>query len=367
MKKKEEHKKNVLMNLLLVSASVIVALLIIEIYLRVNWTNYWTSAKRAVILREQVPGDNRKYIRDKRIIKEGGYTIVQTDEDGFLLPNFIKKEGGRLITIAFLGGSTTECFWVKDTLRFPYLSGKMIADSFNISTRILNSAAAGNNSHHSLNILLNKIINYNPDIVIMMHATNDAGILMGTGDYKSAMIEKRKASLVDLLSNNVYSVGFLRHVRAQYIINKQRTEIAMEGIQNITLRDKASLYWDENKLNKALEQFSIRLQIFVDIARDIRATPVLMTMPSYKKLDYELTDEGKRTFLGGLKYLEPFNAKIREVANFKKCKLVDLEKEMERDERYFYDYVHYSDEGSKRIAQIIFKNLKDILTDKLKR
>jgi hypothetical protein len=57
------------------------------------------------------------------------------------LPNFIRKEGEEVIILAFLGGSTTECLWVKDELRFPYLIGKNIADTFNISTRILNAGS----------------------------------------------------------------------------------------------------------------------------------------------------------------------------------------------------------------------------------
>lgn len=364
----KKNKKNYLINIGLLLASILLSFFIFEIYLRLTWSNYWERSNRCIVLREQVPCDNRKYLRDKRIIKEGGYVTIQTDEDGFLLPNFEKKGKDQAITIAFLGGSTTECFWVKDTSRFPYLAGKMITDEFNISTRILNSGVAGNNTHHSLNILLNKIINYRPNIVIMMHATNDAGVLMSRlGNYKSAMIKEVKPSIFDLLTRKFYVLGFLRHIRAQYLLQKENTEIALKGIESVILRDKSFEAWDKDSLDKALEQFSIRLQIFVDIVKDINATPVLLTMPSCKKIDYELTDGGKRTFLGGLKYLEPFNVKIREVANLKKCKLIDLEKELEKEEKYFYDYIHFSDEGSERIAEIIFEHLKEIVSYELKK
>lgn len=354
--------KNLLKNLALLFVSIFLAIFIFEIYLRLTGTNYCKGYYRHIILREQTPNDNRKYLRDRMILKEGGYVTIQTDEDGFLLPDFIKRDGDRVVTIAFLGGSSTECFWVRDTLRFPYLVGEKAATTFNTSIRILNSGGAGNNTHHCLNVLLNKIINYKPNIVIMMEAVNDAAFLMSTGNYKAAMIKEVDYSIADLLSRKIYFIGFLRHLRAQYLVNRQRREIAFRQIGEKNKKSYDVDIKDIDKLNKSLEQFSTRLKIFVDVVRDMNAIPVLMTQPYYKRIDYELNKEGKRTFLAGIDYMDEFNNEIRKVANVKKCVLIDLEKELGKDEIYFYDWLHYSEEGSKRVAEIIFKHLKDIVS-----
>lgn len=356
-------KKAIFLNIGVSLISLFLSLFIAEIILRIKWTNYWKSYNRSIVLRELVPNDNRKYSR-KNLLGKGGFITIQTDQDGFMLPNFIDKGTEQVITIAFLGASTTECFWVDDVLRFPYLVGKEIADTCNISTRILNSGGSSNTTHHSLNILLNKTINYNPDVVLMLHAANDAGLLMGKGNYKTAMIEQTNTSMFDLISRRSSLVGFVRHLRAQYLVNKQHRKIAQDLIKN---KDKRSYQIEDiEQINKVLEQFAIRLKIFVDITRDIEAIPVLMTEPYYQKINYELTEEDKRTSLAGINYMDKFNEKIREIAALKRCELIDLERELPKDENNFYDNVHYSEAGSQKVAAIISKHLKEILPYRLK-
>jgi hypothetical protein len=46
-----------------------------------------------------------------------------------------------------------------------------------------NAAMAGNNSLHSINILLNKVIPLQPNIVFMMHNINDLAILLHEDSY----------------------------------------------------------------------------------------------------------------------------------------------------------------------------------------
>jgi lysophospholipase L1-like esterase len=357
------RKNNFWVNLGLLLMSFFLAFLVAEIFLRIKWINYWRKASRSIVLKELAPNMNRKYSR-KNLFAKGGYITIQTDEDGFMLPNFIDKQSNQVITLAFLGASTLECFWIEDVLRFPYLVGKEIANTYNISTKILNSGGSANTTHHSLNILLNKTINYNPDVVIMMHAANDAGLLLGLGDYKTAMIEARNTSVLDLASRHCYLLGFLRHIRAQYLVNRQHREMARRRIKGKNARSYRTLEVD--KLNKALKQFSTRLKIFIDIARDINAMPVLMTQPYYRKIEYQLTERDRRTSLAGINYIDEFNKEIREIANLKRCKLIDLEKELERNEEFFYDHLHYSEEGSQEVAAIISKHLKEILPYKIK-
>ena len=316
----------------------------VEGYLRMSWTNYWQNAKRIVELKERVSRDKVKYNREG-LLKDGGYVSIQVDEDRFLLPSYIKN-GKEEKIITFLGGSTTECAWVKEELRFPYLTGKLLSEEWNTSIKILNTGVSAANLQDSLNLLLNKIIDYKPDIIVMMHAVNDAGILMELKDYKPISIHR--PSLPNYLSQKSYLLGFLRHVRALYLVDKDRKDYIRNNIDI-----------DYGKPTKeTLDKFSLRLKIFIDICKDMESTPVLMTQP-YVGTVGELTDEGKKTFLRGVNYIKYFNEAIKEVALSKNCLLIDLEKEI-KDKDLFYDNIHYRDKGSVEISKIIFNHLKDI-------
>ncbi len=72
-------------------------------------------------------------------------------------------------TIVFLGGSTTECLFVAEDLRFPtYVSTLLETKGLQINS--MNFGRSANNVQHSINNLINHVVNDEPDIVVMMHA-----------------------------------------------------------------------------------------------------------------------------------------------------------------------------------------------------
>lgn len=345
--------------IIIIILSLVFVFLMSEIFLRVKWSNYWKNSGRVIVLKELVPKGYRVYSR-KGLFKKGGYVTIEADEDGFLMPNRIEKKEKREITVTFLGASTTQCFWVNGLLRFPYLVAKNISDDLNISVKVLNAASSGSTSQHSLNVLLNKVVKYEPEIILMMHAVNDADVLMELGDYKN-VIKNHDTSFLEYFSAKIYLLGFLRHLRAQNMVEKQHRTIAENSMQKMGETNYMML--DSEALEKGLSKFSARLKIFVHMTRDIGAIPILMTQPYYEKIDYELTEKEKRTFLGGVNYLDHFNKRIREICESEKCYLVDLANELGRDAVYFYDNIHYTEEGSQEVSKIISRHLKKIIKE----
>jgi lysophospholipase L1-like esterase len=88
------------------------------------------------------------------------------------------------VTIAFLGGSTTACNAVQEDARFPGLVGRLLTEP-GISTNGLNAVRSGGTLHDTLNVLLNHVLPDEPDIVVVMHATNDIGVLHHQKSYDS--------------------------------------------------------------------------------------------------------------------------------------------------------------------------------------
>ena len=107
--------------------------------------------------------------------------VVRVDRQGFIMPSKVHDHPD--LTIAFLGGSTTECIYVDEATRFPYLAGRLHGKQTGLKVNSYNAGRSGNNTLHCLNILLNKVVNLKPDIVVLMENINDLAILIYEKTY----------------------------------------------------------------------------------------------------------------------------------------------------------------------------------------
>jgi hypothetical protein len=157
----------------------LISLLIVDrlmIYFQANEPRQGPEIVRAIRLREHHPGLNKIIYPDEFYLAKTDNLIAQEypfriDNNGFILPHNNYNNPDH--KIVFIGGSTTECMYVTENNRFPYLTGQLIEEKTNKYINSYNMGGAGNNSMHSLDIILNKIIPMNPDIIVIMHAVND--------------------------------------------------------------------------------------------------------------------------------------------------------------------------------------------------
>jgi hypothetical protein len=145
------------------------------------------SQSRIIRLREYPPlfraHFSKEYIKNN-ILSESltikDY-ILEVDSNGFIIPSKIHKSTN--FDIVFMGGSTVECAFMAQNKRFPYIVGRKLESITKMKINSYNGGVSGNNSLHSLNILLNKIVPMQPKCVFMMHNINDLAILYYTKTY----------------------------------------------------------------------------------------------------------------------------------------------------------------------------------------
>lgn len=123
---------------------------------------------------------------------------LAVDEDGFIEPS--KVHDAPELTVAFLGGSTTECLFVTPELRFPYLVGRLLETRLGRAVNSLNAGKSGNNTMHSLLALTAKVLPERPHFVVLMHNANDLAVLAGYGSYwnddsEFALVRTRERSV----------------------------------------------------------------------------------------------------------------------------------------------------------------------------
>src|SRR3989338_4897784 len=127
------------------------------------WYKIRCGEKRHIVLRENQQNSNQFRIPPYDKTQKYPFNI---DENGFVKPAKIHENSD--VNIFFLGGSTTECEYVDELYRFPYLAGRILEEKTGKKINSYNGGKSGNNSIHSVNNLLNKVAPLKPHIVVWM-------------------------------------------------------------------------------------------------------------------------------------------------------------------------------------------------------
>lgn len=335
-------------NILLAVISTIAVVLIIELALRAFWSNPYAGSGADKILKLRIHHVNINQEFDRRQIDEK-HPIVsyRTNDRSYIEPAFRYENPD--LTIAFLGGSTTESIAVAENKRFPFLVSKFFEDK-GVKVNSLNAARSGGTLHDSINVLLNHVILENPDVVVLMHATNDIGVLKTDNDYRSRM--GHDISISDV---------------GRYTVQLASTRLAFIGLIRAALT--TSVFQRKDDINYStvkienLEPFEARLKIFVAICRAFEIVPILMTQPLAGNIKNQMTP----------KWIDAnaqkvFNQTIREIGSKTGTAIIDLESyilsniQNERElKQIFYDGMHVSDYGSTIYARHITERIQEIL------
>jgi hypothetical protein len=366
----ERHPKKLLVLLLFLVVCGLALLTEKILALKAGNLRHTPGVKRSIKLREFEPGYVEVLLPPKEAMTVSDTLvrreyILRVDDDGYIMPSEVHERPD--LTLVFLGGSTTECIYDDENNRFPYLAGRMIEERTRLKVNSYNAAKSGNNSLHSINVLLNKALAVNPDVVVMMHNINDLSILLYEKTYwnrhptRSPLLVKEPTWKTvgknleetfrlarDLVIPNLYNaVHRLVHVESKF----KTDEFKQVRGRKIEVRQE-----------QLVPEFTLNLQTFINICRARGITPVLMTMPSRLKdapdpliarMMKGLEDQqgiGYRDFKGAF---DRFNQVIREVGAQNQALVVDLAREMPPEKEYMSDVAHYTPAGSRLAAQNI--------------
>lgn len=361
----------------LAAASLVLGLAAVEYTLERGLTKPMRST-RFVRLREHAPfislkpfGSREKLEKAFRLevdsLEEKPYPF-RTDADGFVMPSRVHAHPE--LTLVFLGGSTTECYWVDEASRFPYLAGKLLGERLEKRVNSLNSGVSGTNTLHMLFVLLAKVIPLRPDVVVLMENVNDVNMMLFTGSYWSphksrgvVQEEESRGRLVrlgDAIGESVFP-GI-----------KQRLEKVLSRQAN----DEFATWRNVKRVRDDVDarEYEANLVTFVEACRMRGILPVLMTQANrLAETPDEVTARNMRSFerdwgMGYAAYkgcLDRFNEVVRRVARERGVLLVDLEARVPKQSRYLYDIVHLNTAGSELAASIIAEELAQ--SDELRR
>ncbi len=331
--------------LLLVGVSVLVSGLLAEGLVRLVWENPFAAEQPELLVHvaTQAPNTNRQYMGPGG---RGDLVKFRTDSRGYILPSRTGVAGAQ--TVAFFGGSTTECSALAEQTRFPALTAALLAKR-GLAIDALNTGRSGNTTHEALNILLNHTLADEPDIAVLMHAVNDTGILANNGDYSHAMAHREGMkwggrAIARKLAGSISLIGLVRFIK-------------LGGARH---DGKRRVY--EEKRQKAPDlPYRQRLIAFVQLCRAFAIEPVLMTQAMAYVRDKETPT-----------WAEPakqavFNDIVRAVGKQHDATVIDLDAGFrsidgwDKPDRFFYDGLHLNDKGAQVAAKLIADGLEPVL------
>jgi lysophospholipase L1-like esterase len=343
--------------LLLGVLSALVSFAFCEAGFRLFWYNPYRYEVPEHILRLPIHHARTDHFVDRSAIYPERPTVrFRTDKRSYLLPS--RRFEMPDATVAFLGGSTTECMVVQEELRFPARVSYLL-EKQGLKVNTLNAGKSGNTIHDSINVLLNHIVEDKPDVVVLMEASNDIGVLQRKS-YRSRMGETESFSHairfgLQKASSSLYFMGLFR-------------KWATSGKQ---LGPEANP-WHREKREQAQiprDEYERRLRAFIQISRAFGIEPVLMTQPLANIRNAFTPD-----------WLDPrnqdvFNDFIRKVSAEEGAVAIDLVRHLvenvegwNQHMKIFYDGVHVTDRGSEVYAEYIAERLYDeVLTRWLRR
>ena len=338
------------------------------------------SERRYINLREILPGVDTVDVPPDRAVRESDGLVqkpyrVRTDSRGFMLPyNRYEKPD---LSLVFLGGSTVACIYVDEESRFPYLVGNLLAQKTGKKITSINSGVGGNNSLHSLDILLNKIIPLRPDVVVMMHNINDLVALIYDRTYWSKNPTRAPIVNFSFYKNLTGLKALATLARDLYIPNLHAaTRILSHKIfgKKVKEQDDEFAYIRGKKLTvdaaAILAEFKMNLNTFINLCRARHITPVLMTQfnryrpnpdPKVLKAMQGFQADSGIPVSEFIELYARFNQAVREVGQANGVLVIDLAALIPQDQKYIYDVVHLNTRGSRLAARLISERLQPLV------
>ncbi|MBO6784973.1 MAG: SGNH/GDSL hydrolase family protein, partial [Alphaproteobacteria bacterium] len=293
--------------------------------------------------------------------------VIETDADGFIEPGRIHADAD--ITVAFLGGSTTENFLVPADARFPHLAGRKLEACSGRTVNTINAGRSGITSMHSLNIFLNTVVPARPAIAVMMHNINDYAMLHHEGSYWN---DHPGRSLLTTFST-VPDAREPKFVRLANLLLPRTANFVAHRFRGAApaATDPQAARWATPKpieAGRITRDFAKSLETFVHAARAWGVQPVLMTMPD--RWPATLADASKTihdfidrkvfaiddygTFTAGF---DAMNDTVRATAARLGVPLIDLATAIPPSPDLMFDAVHFNEAGSVLAADVVGQEL----------
>lgn len=346
----------------IVAVQGVIALLLIEAAFRVYNPLPFRVRGDEIVL----PVGRRYIIENPPSGKLDPVTLHSKNSLGFRGPDPPPDFASRL-TILTVGGSTTECLYLSDGKTWSDVMAAHLAPRLP-GVWVNNAGLDGHSSFGHLILLKTIVARMRPTVVLFLVGANEIGrdslngfdayALPGGGwaGWLSAAAARSEAASVLL---NLIRAGRARrsgvgHVALNVATHKQLSMTEAEVQANVGV------------FSRFLPGYDSRLTELATVSRANGIEPVFLTQPALfgdardrtTGVDLALLQgNGNRNGHAEWRLLEGYNDVMRAVAARLGVFLIDLAHRVPKDSRYYYDFLHLSNDGGRIAGEIVAAEL----------
>ena len=344
----------------------LVGLIICEIVL-----HFYNPLPFAISKGKLVLPANQKMIFKNTWIKKLDSTIYYSRNSlGFRGPEPTDSVN-KLFSLICIGGSTTECRFISDSLTWAYQLSAKLKDSLP-AIWLNNAGVDGHSTFGHLLLLKEYITSLKPKYVTFLIGVND---IENDKPQQFDMMNEKKINYLSVkiffksllnkteLGSTFFQLYAIKGAYRKGLIHK---EVDFAALKDTVLTEsyKADIL---KKQATYLTQYRQRISNMITICKANNVKPILLTQPS---LFGNYTDSATminmaNKMIPGVtpvcnavvmeNVLELYNDVVRSFGN--QAKVVDLAALMPKNSNYYYDFIHYTNAGCSKIAAILSNEL----------
>jgi lysophospholipase L1-like esterase len=348
---------------------IFVSLLLCEIFLRI-YNPFPFALKEGKLI---LPANQSKIFENKWISKLDKRIHYSRNSLGFRGPE-PPDSISRLLSIITVGGSTTECKFLSDSCTWPSVLYQKL-HAVNSKVWLNNAGIDGHSTFGHLLLLKEYLIKLKPKYILFLTGIND--VENDAPDQFDLMNEKR----INTLSFKSFAKSLLNHTElGRTAFNFYAVELAYKkGLvhREINPANLLAHQLTNNIVDKRLFaqktyllRYSNRIDSLINLCKQAGIQPVFITQPS---LYGSYTDPATGIAMGNKwsdnteqtncdlegKILALYNDVLR--SHSKDIPVIDLAAEMPKNSVYYYDFIHFTNAGAQKVADILFDNLAPII------
>ena len=280
----------------------------------------------------------------------------------------------RRLSVLTIGGSTTECLFLSDGKTWTDEMARRLAQPFPDSW-VNNAGLDGQSTYGHLILLRDFVDDLHPRVAVFLIGANEIGLTAGN-PYDASLTPPPSAvrSVASFLTDHSELAGL-----AQNLVRVAQTHSAGFGHGEIDLRairhlehDAANTAATLAKFSGALPSFAARVTAIIDECRRHGIEPVLVTQPM---LNGDVVDPATGVDLSTIQVhgaangrlwwqvQELYNDVTRSTAAAHGVPLIDAARELPKDSRLFYDFMHFTNDGAARLGDIVAAHLAPVLVE----
>ena len=241
---------------------------------------------------------------------------------------------------------------------------------------INNAGFEGMSTFGHIVLVQDNIIQLKPKVVLFLIGINDQGRDDLTQQDRDVLRAPNSAYSVgkNFLNSSEFVIfvqNFIRYTRTQSWSVGHAT-VDFETLPVLEMSERDMFQRVDYHHQHYLEPYQARVKRLVVIARDNNIEPVLITQPAvYGDVEDPATGVNFANKQFGdangkvqWEMLELYNEVTRQVGIDHNVTVIDLANKMPKDSDYYYDFLHFTEAGSERVAEIIYSELCPFLVAK---